>query len=222
MTEDYPIKNDDAASTDRSVLRFAAEVVSVILHPVFIPLYISFFLLYHDPVLFAGFSDLEKFRLLATVFINYTFLPLFVVFLLWRLKFIASVRLNTVKERIIPLAASMVFYFWIWYVIRNRPDIPEGFQDFALANFIAVIAAWIANIYYKISLHAIAAGGSIGIALIMTMTYPGASGFFLSAALLAAGIVCTARLIASNHSGFDIYSGIVVGIGAQYLAVALG
>lgn len=61
-------------------------------------------------------------------------------------------------------------------------------------------------------------GGLIGIFLIimfgntMLMTWP------LSAALLITGIVCTSRLLVSNHTPKEIYFGLLVGLLCQLAA----
>ena len=81
--------------------------------------------------------------------------------------------------------------------------------------FISSSAALIANIYFKISMHAIGMGGLVGIAFVimqqntMLMTWP------LSAALLIAGLVCTSRLLISDHTQKEIYAGLLVGFICQ-------
>ena len=75
-----------------------------------------------------------------------------------------------------------------------------------------------ANIYFKISMHAIGMGGVLGLFLItmysntMLMTLP------LSVAFLLTGIVCTSRLIISDHTAKEIYAGLFVGIACQLVA----
>ena len=110
-------------------VRWIAHVVSVVFHPLFVPVYITLFVLYLHPLLFAGYIDLMKMRLTATVFVNLTLLPAATVFLCWRLKFISSLYMNSQKERIIPLAAAMIFYFWCWFVLKNNGGIPEVFRQ---------------------------------------------------------------------------------------------
>ena len=79
-------------------------------------------------------------------------------------------------------------------------------------------AALMCNIYFKISMHAIGMGGLLGIFWVimktntMLMTWP------LCIALLVTGIVCTSRLIVSNHSQKEIYAGLLVGLVSQFIA----
>jgi hypothetical protein len=84
--------------------------------------------------------------------------------------------------------------------------------------FLTTAVALIANIYDKISMHAIGCGGMVGIFIIimysntMLMTWP------LSIALLITGIVCTSRLMVSDHTEKEIYMGLAVGLICQFAA----
>ena len=98
-------------------LSYLAQFFSYLFHPVFIPVYVLLFLMYWHPLVFAGFPDMRKIILLATVLVNCTLFPLVTVFLAWRLKFVHSFSLHTQKDRIIPYALAMIFYFWCWYVL---------------------------------------------------------------------------------------------------------
>jgi hypothetical protein len=87
-----------------------------------------------------------------------------------------------------------------------------------LGVFLASSAALIANIYFKISMHAIGLGGWLGLFLViantntMLMTWP------IAAVLLITGLVCTARLIVSDHTVKEIYTGLFLGLLAQFVA----
>ena len=61
---------------------------------------------------------------------------------------------------------AMIFYWWTRYVFRNLPDIPPVAVHFLLGAFLAVCGAWMCNIFYKMSMHAVAMGGLIVLFLI--------------------------------------------------------
>src|ERR1700709_2786476 len=83
-------------------LRAVAKIISYVFHPLFIPAYISAYLIYVHPYLFAGYDSNQKFIRLVSVFVITAFFPALTVFLLWRLQFAESIYLRTQKERIIP------------------------------------------------------------------------------------------------------------------------
>ncbi|MBK7432900.1 MAG: hypothetical protein IPI66_02705 [Chitinophagaceae bacterium] len=70
-------------------------------------------------------------------------------------------------------------------------------------------------------MHAMGVGGLVGFFLIvmksnsMLMTWP------LSLAFLIAGLVCTSRMIVSDHEPRDIYAGFFVGMGCQFVAAVV-
>jgi hypothetical protein len=146
------------------------------------------------------------------------FFPLFSVFIARRLGLIRSMQLHTTRDRIIPYVMVMIFYFWVWYVFKNLPDTPSVATHFLLGSFLAICAAWMCNIYYKISMHAVAAGGLFLFFLLFSFNDPYGSGLYLSLATLITGLVCTSRFIVSDHSAFDIYTGLVAGALTQWIA----
>ena len=200
-----------------SVIRFVAHFFSYVFHPLFIPLYATWFLTFVNPYLFAGFSIQQKTWLLIRIAYTMVFFPLITVLLLKALGFIQSMLLTTQKDRIIPYIACGIFFFWAYLVFRNQPNIPSVLTAFTFAVFISSSVALMANIYFKISMHAIGMGGLLGLFLIimysnsMLMTLP------LSVALLLTGIVCTSRLIISDHTAKEIYAGLFVGIACQWI-----
>lgn len=203
------------------VTKLFAHFFSWIFHPLFIPLYVTFFLSYIHPYAFVALSEKGKVFKLIFVFVNTALFPGVAVFLMWRLKFIQSMFLRTQKERIIPYAAAMVFYFWAWYVSRSLQDEEEIFTGFLFGSFLTVIAAWLANIYFKVSMHAMAIGGMAFFILRVSFSGDGTSGLYPSIALLIAGIVCTARMIVSDHRPVEIYTGLLLGILCQALAIVI-
>lgn len=200
-------------------VRVAAHVVSYIFHPLFIPLYVMAYLLFIHPLAFAGMEPRMKVLRLLAVTVSATLLPAFSVFLLWRLDFIKSIYLRTQKERIIPYAIAIIFYFWIWYVFHNLRDSPEASKEFLLGVFLAVCGAWMANIVNKVSMHGTAVGGMLAFFLLRGWADPDVTGSYISIAMVITGMVCTARLILGTHSRAEVYGGLAIGALAQWVAV---
>lgn len=200
------------------VLRGAAHVISYVFHPLFITAYVIAFLIFFHPYAFAGLDHRTKiFRFITIVFCN-TFLPLFSVALMKALGLIDSMMLRTVKDRIIPYIVAMTFYFWSWWTYKNLPDIPVLAIDFLLGAFLAVCAGFFCNIFFKISMHAIAMGGALMFFYLFGFHDAFGSGLYIAVALLCTGLVCTSRLILGAHNGFEVWMGLFVGILTQLVA----
>ncbi len=216
-----PFNEPTNTSSYSSVSRFFAHVLSYIFHPLFIPLYVTWFLAFVHPSYFSGFSVVGKKKLLLLITINAFVFPVITVLLLKALGFIESIFLKTQKDRIIPYIASGTFFFWTQYVLREQNYVPRILVAFMFGVFISSSAALISNIYYKISMHAIGMGGLIGLFLVimqqntMLMTWP------LSLVILLAGLVCTSRMIVSDHRPKEIYMGILVGLFCQFVGAAI-
>lgn len=194
-----------------------AHIISILFHPLFIPTYLAAFLIYVHPYAYAGMDEKGKLFSLLTVFNNTCFIPGFFVFVLWRLKFIQSVFLRTQKDRIIPYIAAMIFYFWVWYVYKNKSEAPPAFIWMLLSTFLSSIVALMANIYCKISMHAIAIGNVLVFFILLSISGD-ASLEYLMLAVLVSGLVLSARLLVSDHTSFEVYLGFFLGALCHYLA----
>lgn len=211
-------KNQKSLTTVSPLIKWPAILLSYVFHPVFIPLYAVLFLVYVHPSYFSGFADANKLRTIFILIQNAVFYPLFCIVLLKGVGFIDSLFLRTKKDRIIPYIACGIFFFWTFLVFKQQNVYPRILPSFMLGVFLASSAALIANIYFKISMHAIGLGGWLGLFLViantntMLMTWP------IAAVLLITGLVCTARLIVSDHTVKEIYTGLFLGLLAQFVA----
>jgi hypothetical protein len=200
------------------LLKWPANFVSYLFHPSFVPVYIIAFLVYVHPSYFAGFSERGKLQTIIISIINLVAFPLITVLLLRAVGFLDSIFLRTRKDRIIPYMASGIFFFWAYTVFKKQEMYPPIMPIFVLGVFLAASGGLIANIYFKISMHAIGMGGLLGIFYVVTkdntmlMTWP------VAMALLIAGIVCTARLLLNTHTQKDIYAGLALGFLSQIIA----
>jgi hypothetical protein len=127
--------------------------------------------------------------------------------------------LRTQRDRIGPYLSSMIFYFWMARVyFKSEPTLPLILASFMTGVFLTTVVGLLSNIYYKISMHAMGWGGVIGIFILvmksntMLMTWP------LAAALLITGLVCTSRMLVSDHSQKEIYTGLLAGVLCQFVA----
>lgn len=210
---------DNTQQKQNIILRFFAHLISVLFHPLFIPFYVVSFLVNFHPSYFSGLGFYTKFELLRSTAVNTILFPAFALLVMKGLGFVKSVLLHTQQDRIGPYLANMIFYFWMARVFFNfKPDLTPVLASFMTGVFLTTAVALIANIFSKISMHAIGCGGMLGIFIIimksnsMLMTWP------LSLALLVTGLVCTSRLMVSNHTQKDIYMGLIIGLVCQFAA----
>lgn len=194
-------------------LAVPARIISILFHPIFVPVYVVFFMINIHQGLFVSFTDWGKTKVLIMAFLMYGFFPVITVLLLKALGFIDSVFLHTRKDRIIPFVACIIWYFWIWHVWRNIPDpgYPREMVLFAFAAFFTASAGFMANIYMKVSMHALAVGTALAFIVYLAFTQGIPYGLYLSGAIFLAGLVCTARMLVSDHTEREIYMGLLIG-----------
>lgn len=204
------------------ILRVPAGVMSVIFHPLFIPTIAAWYLAFLQPGIFTGVSVNERLLVLARVAYNTIFFPGLTILLLKGLGFIKSVFLETQRERIIPYVATNLFYFWMYLVFRNQPAVPLELTAYIFGIFIVSSIALLANNYFKISMHALGVGSLSG--LVLCIIFMGSAyAIFLPAMLifLLTGIVGSSRLLVSDHTPFEIYVGVAVGIVSEFVGFAI-
>ena len=214
-TYDYSTKNSLIAPHPSAAVRGFAHFISILFHPLLISSYAIAFLIYIHPAAFEGVDPGTANLRMLSVLLFSLFFPGLSLFLAWRLKLVKSLYLDTRNDRLVGFIVTMFFYFWTSYVFRNLPDTPPPAAHFLLGTFLAVCAAWMCTIFYKVSLHAVAMGGLVAFSLLFSQTDPFTSGLYLVVPVLIAGVVCSSRLILGAHNRFEMISGFIIGFLAQ-------
>ena len=219
ITEENQLKEVSIPETPQQpvTIQWLAKLISYVFHPLFIPLYLTYFIIQIHSYQFAAINDRVNLWILLQVFVNCTFLPLASILLLKALNFIDSVFLKTQKDRIIPYIICMTFYFWNWYVFKNNHE-GKDLVSMSMALFNASVFGFLVNISMKVSMHAIAVGVMTTFIALLAFTDSSSFSLYLSIAVLLSGVVCTSRLIISDHTQKEIYYGFLVGVFSQLAA----
>jgi hypothetical protein len=199
-----------------------ARGISWVFHPAFQPIWLLAFLLFSDTsTLFLGFDKTQRWLIFGQGVTLYAFFPLVTVGLLRALGFLDSVHLRTKRERVIPLVASGIWYFWIWYVWKNLPDYPMALIRFALAAWTVSWITLMINTRMKISLHTTAAGLILCFLFFWAQSHTMGAGLYLPMVCLLAGAIGAARLWISDHTQAEVYLGYGLGMTTMLLVQLL-
>ncbi|MDX2002355.1 MAG: hypothetical protein SFW35_07975 [Chitinophagales bacterium] len=201
----------------KGVLHTLAVVISYVFHPLFMTLYIFFFIDKGYPFLFAHLGRVAYMQVVVVLVTNTVIYPLVTILLMKQLGFANSLQLRTQRERIIPYIAMSVFYFWTFMVIRNLA-IGELFNKIMLGGAISIFMAFFLNNFYKISIHSVAAGNFVAVALVVTLLSNYNMEWAFASVMLLAGLIGSARLYLKAHRSRDIYSGYMIGVLSQMIA----
>ena len=202
-------------------LLLTARFVSWVLHPLFVGVMMMFYITFLQPTLFLAVSPQARVLKFATFVVNNCLFPALVVILSRALGFNSSIHLDSSRERIVPYMASVIFFFWTWNVFRNQPESPELLVSMCLGIFLSACAALVLNSFQKISMHAMGMGGLLGLLWVMAGTRWIPGHWMVAVAVLSTGLVLTARMLVTDHTGRELASGLFVGIAMQLIAAWL-
>lgn len=187
-----------------------AKVVYVVFYPLLIPVY-GMLILFSAPTLLGYLPGSIKKIVLTILITNNLFVPLaFMPFLRFR-GYISSFRMDDRQERIIPLLLSALLYSVTAYIFI-RFQIPFFIKSYIFSVFFLVIAATVINFWYKISIHAIAAGGLTALVFILSLRMHVPIVEYIIITVIVSGLVLSAGLQLRRHSPAEVWTGFLTGI----------
>lgn len=199
------------------LLKVFSYILSGLFHPMVITTYAFLFVNIFNPYQFIHLGRTGIMQLFVTLVTNTLVFPLITVVIMSRLGFISSLEMKDRQERIIPYIGMSLFYFWTYLVVKQL-GVGTYFTHVMLGISLSVFAAFFFNLFYKVSIHAIAMGGFVGIALSLTII----SSYNLLTPLLlvivCAGAVGSARMYLGSHNSAQVYSGYLLGLLAQLIS----
>ena len=203
----------------------AAAFISWLFHPLLFPTYGVLFIIAANPHLFAIYP-IKAQMLWGIIIFVFTFLcPIIWLLMMKRLEIISDFKMENANDRIIPYIAVASFYMWMFKLFKPTTEFtPYSNQIISLmmlgASFSIFIGFFI-NIFKKISIHAIAAGGFVGLVLCLMRMSDYDLKFFLVFSILLAGLIGTARIISSDTKENEVWAGYLAGFIGQFFSFTL-
>ncbi|HAQ20650.1 MAG TPA: hypothetical protein DCR40_15680 [Prolixibacteraceae bacterium] len=193
---------------EHKILTLSARVTSIIFHPLLIPT-LGFVLLFNSGFYFTVIPWSLKRYILLVVFLSTCIIPaLSIRILAVSPKF--DIKMEKAIDRVLPLILSSISYYLGYLILRRVPLFPI-FQLFLIASILVQIALLIISLYWKISAHSAAIGGLVGGFFALSFRLQENPLLILITLILIAGMVATARLILTKHTGSQVYAGFFLG-----------
>lgn len=183
-------------------------MVSYLLHPMLIPIYILIFLFSNS--IFILLPAETKWYCLLITFVFLVVIPIVSLPLLRRFHFIQNYSLDDKQERIYPILVTVgaaFAGFWFLGMVAQSSIV----QQLYLILIILLSVFSVITLRWKISMHMTAIGGVCGFILSMGLKYPGDIQGSLVLFLLLAGMLASARLLLKKHTPLQVYSGFLFG-----------
>jgi len=199
------------------MLTAVSKFFSFIFHPLLLPSYAFLFINYSYPYMLAGLKPDDKVKIFATLFINTFIFPAITIGIMRKLNFIKSFHLRDREERIIPIIAISIFYFWTFMVIKSL-DIGIFFSAIILGASLSVFMTFFFNLFFKISIHSVGAGNFVAVAILLAFNSKFNLELPLILSVVFAGALGSSRLYLREHKPVEVYFGFVVGALGQFFA----
>jgi hypothetical protein len=187
-----------------------ARVISIIFHPLLIPVY-GMVIILTAPTLYNFIPfDVKKILVLIMLVLD-ILLPLSLLPFFIHRNMISSWEITERKDRNIPLIISTMCYITTTYIFFRFP-IPYFLKTYILAiTFISLVSAGI-NFCWKISLHSVAAGALLALVMILSLKMYTPLSWFLIPVIIAGGLVMSSRLKLNLHNPVEVWIGYFTGV----------
>lgn len=197
----------------------AARAVSTALHPFLVPVYAIAVFMLGDTMMAAAPARLKWFFSVMIVLVA-LIIPALSIALLRALRVISDFSLERRQDRTIPIAIVALSY---GICVMMVGDIMWGFmiRKFLIAAFCCAVSALIVTMFWKISLHMIAAGGVTAMFVVLAVAGIGSTFVPLIAALLLSGILASARLWLGSNNLAQVGAGYLLGFALTAAAMLL-
>lgn len=199
----------------------AARWISVLLHPLFMPLFTLALVFRVDPHLAYFLPDQVRYIILAMVTVMTIAFPMVSTLLLLRARMLTSLEMPTRQERVAPFLMTLLYYGMTYYLLQRSPLHPAVLSIF-VGIIIAMLLTLLFNMKWKVSIHMVGIGGVVGSLAALATIHSLPLLPVIAITLVLAGLLGTARLIAGAHRPAHIYSGMAIGMAATYFSVVFG
>ncbi|MRR21739.1 hypothetical protein EG830_02015 [bacterium] len=202
---------------DSHRLRRAAEILSVVFHPIFIPLY-GLIIIYSSNTLHSFLPLQLKRMIFILVMANNVLLPIALATVLYARGAIRTFNARDRNERVLLLTFSLVMYSLTAFLLL-RMQVPGLFRAFFIAIAVVTLLTLLITVFYRISLHASGIGGLLVLVLFMAGLYHIGMVWQTVAVLLTGSAVLSSRIYLDDHSPAEVWSGFFAGAAIMGLSL---
>lgn len=195
-----------------------AKVLSLIFHPLWMPLIIYVLVRWLDPYYIAP-TQADNFVILLLI-IN-IIAPALSMLIMIKYGMLSSIELRDRKERFGPYMLVIFYYILSYLMLRWKgPILPPEVFSFFVSIIFSLVASLTINMFWKISVHLLAQGGVFGTILALNALHKSDIQIFLMASALAAGLTAYSRVRLDAHTHGQAYAGFCLGAVMNYIIIS--
>ena len=193
------------------------QLISILLHPMFMPLLALHLTLLVLPSL--AFTLSQNLLLIYGILVFSTMiLPLVSIFWLMRKGKVSSLEMSNHKERSLPLFKTVIWMSFGYYLLQNLLFYTPILKAELLGAIIIILIAAIVSKFWKISLHLLGIGGVVGVFIALQIMH-GDFLYLLLLFILLSGLLGVARIKQKAHNYAQVYVGFLVGLSVELITL---
>ena len=195
-----------------------SKFISIVLHPVFMPL-LALHLTLGALHSIGGISQYLNY-IYGIVICSTIILPLMSIFFLIKQGRVSSLEMSNHNERSLPLFITVIWMSLGFYMLNNVLfSLPILKAEIIGAILIILFAALISK-FWKISLHLLGIGGVVGIFIALQLIKGGVLHLLLIFILLS-GILGVARIAQKAHNHTQVSVGFLLGMSVELITLLI-
>lgn len=198
-------------------LNILSQAWSILLYPMLMPLY---------GILLFCFSVKHFLPLLSTTYIWLCiagtvvltlFIPVMLLFLMWRKGYIDSLYINNTKQRTTPYIYTLICYGFWGYFLRVTMQLPIFLLFVVVGAMVALLLVTIINNWWKISAHLTGIGGLLGGIFSFALNYSTLPLVLIIIVFVVALLLMYARIYLNAHTPMQVVCGFLLGLFCTFI-----
>lgn len=196
-----------------------ARVLSIAFHPLLMPTWLFGILLYQVPNILGldTFSGTLRISLWVLIVVGTFAVPSIIILFLFRSGYVQDLHLDDRNDRRLPYLLTGFVYSFLTFLFAFRMQlVSEMAPEISIilgSITISILLVGVISLFWKISAHSVGIGGSIGaIAAIMFKFNETDLLYALTAFIVLAGLIASARLHLNAHTLSQVGAGFFLGI----------
>jgi membrane-associated phospholipid phosphatase len=193
----------------------AAQIVSIVFHPLLLTTYLVLLLGQWMPAMLLVRQE-HLLTFVAFIFGITFVLPALNVLVFRQFGVIGSLKLGTRQERILPFVFNSIVYLLIAVLFIYKVHLSTNFTKLMLIIAVLAVAGTVCTFFFKVSIHSLGWAGLVGIVLPLNNATNGTLLLPTAVLIVIAGVVMSARLKLNVHTPREVMvgglAGFVIGI----------
>lgn len=198
--------------------------LSVLFHPLLLPLMLYAVLFYFSPAAVSPLSGPLRLYVLGGIAIATFLIPALFIYILYQFEAITSLQLDNQRDRTLPLLVTTVVYGAFTYFFATQLGSITAVYLILGSITVAVGLVTLINLFWKISAHSVGISGVVGSLIGIHFKFAESELFYpILVSIPVAGLLMSARLALNAHTPLQILAGCTLGLcislGAVYWLV---